>query len=236
MMKVRQSECRRPVTCPVLRPDHCEEICISRSRNILPICKQPPIRRRGRVEESDHPRGAPLNISHGVIDVDLVCRVSARRRGRNNRARRKRLRAVDRFVSRRGYLPRKPGRQARLRRVLRIRGRRFHVRGKGRIQVGDLRNRVIVRCRRVAPCGLLPVERILQSRNVRNRVIVSRRRERIRLAVNRSPRDLSGHRHRAVRGNRHATLGVHRDIRNDKRSAKRQRRIRRRSIRPRRHT
>ena len=56
------------------------------------------------MEERDHARGAPLNISHGVVDVGLVRHVSVRRRFWDNRTGRKRLRSADRFVSRRGYL------------------------------------------------------------------------------------------------------------------------------------
>ena len=56
------------------------------------------------MEERDHTRRAPLNISHGVVDVGFVRRVSVIGGRRDDRTRSKSLRAVDRFVSRLGYL------------------------------------------------------------------------------------------------------------------------------------
>ena len=104
MVQIGKCERRGPITRAIGRSDDREQVRVSRPRNFLSIAGQPPVRRGGRMEERDHARRAPLNISHGVVDVGLVRHVSVRRRGRNNRTGRKRLRAVDRGVPRYGYL------------------------------------------------------------------------------------------------------------------------------------
>ena len=103
-MQIGESERRGAVATTIRRANHREKIRIRRSRNFLSIARKPTLGRRGRMEERDHARGAPLNISHGVVDVGLVRHVSVRRRFWDNRTGRKRLRSADRFVSRRGYL------------------------------------------------------------------------------------------------------------------------------------